>query len=70
MPRFKGRMMQRAYEHALRAGKDLDLTRKRSGAMWAEAYRKGYRGDYCRWPKNTMAYACYAAGVDARKTEE
>jgi hypothetical protein len=61
--------MVQIYEAARRQGAKLDMARKRSGSSWSEAYRKGYRGQLCRWPHDSIAYACYIAGADAKKEE-
>lgn len=62
MPRFKDRNMQRCYEYALDNHTILYRTQGNSGAGHRAAYSEGHRNERCKYQRNWLAYAYYAAG--------
>lgn len=67
--RFKDRSMQRMYESCRAHGQDRSSSfwiegRPHRGAGHRAAYHNGREGLRPSWPRNTLAYAAWAAGCD------
>ena len=67
MPRFKDRMMERSYQHALVSHTVLYRMEGSAGASHREAYSRGYRGDMTLYTRTSLAHAYYAAGKQNAK---
>ena len=62
MMRFKNKMMERSYQHALASHDVLYRKEGSAGASHREAYSRGYRGDMTLYTRTSLAHAYYAAG--------
>ncbi len=68
MNAFKNERMAAVYAYCRKHGKESTPDNRVIGGVIREAYLKGRSGIRAMWPRNSMAYAGWAAGRDDRKS--